>query len=600
MQFIEGQTLAALVEQLQPSAASGTPTLPVFPAAETHQGPALSTENPIKPPTFVRRVAEWGIQAAEALAHAHQVGVVHRDVKPANLIVDSRGNLWVTDFGLAHVQGDTRLTMTGNLVGTFRYMSPEQASGKPAVDHRTDIYSLGATLYELLTLRSPFESNDRQELLRKIDHEEPVAPRTLNKTIPVDLETIVLKAMAKHCDERYHSAGELAEDLRCFLEHRPVRARRPTFLERIGKWTRRHRAVTLSACLLLLLTAAGFAVSTALIAREQSRTQTAYDQLAEEQVRTREAFEAEAAQRARAEESFRQARQVVDFISQIAEEELRDRPDLQEVRRKLLEVALDYYRDFIERGSGDPTIQTALAASHVRVAEILREIGTKADAKAALERARAILDTLPPDQHPPFGRGRPWGVTESSTLPLLVQKPIQEELKLGESVVKKITQLSAKRREASLEFRRESAEEHRERIVELATQEKALLATLTPEQSQRLKQIILQQRGVKALGDSDVADALHLSGEQKEKIRGIINEDRRSAWGGPSGRGRPDPRRRGERPSKTALNENLLSVLNPAQKSHWKEIVGEAFKGEIIPAFGGPPGPGRDFRPSRP
>jgi hypothetical protein len=291
----------------------------------------------------------------------------------------------------------------------------------------------------------------------------------------------------------------------------------------------------------------------------------------------------------------------VDFISQIAEEELRDRPDLQEVRRKLLEVALDYYKDFIERGSGDPSIQTALAASHVRVAEILREIGTKADARAALERARAILDTLPPDQHPPFGRGRPWGFLESSTLPLLVQKPIQEELKLGETVVKKITQLSAKRREASLEFRRESQEEHRERTVEMATQEKALLATLTPEQSQRFKQIILQQRGVKALGDSDVAEALHLNGDQKEKIRGIISEDRRASWGGVPGRGRPDARRRGERPSKSALNENLLSVLTPAQKSQWKEMLGEAFKGEIIPAFGGPPGPGRDFgRPPRP
>jgi serine/threonine protein kinase len=101
---------------------------------------------------FCRTVAQWGIQAAEALDHAHRTGIVHRDIKPANLLIDGHGQLWITDFGLAHVQSDTRLTRTGDLVGTFRYMSPEQASGKAGVDHRTDLYSLGATLYELLTL----------------------------------------------------------------------------------------------------------------------------------------------------------------------------------------------------------------------------------------------------------------------------------------------------------------------------------------------------------------------------------------------------------------------------------------------------------------
>src|SRR5437763_15676049 len=124
------------------------------------------------------------------------MGVVHRDVKPANLLLDARGRLWVTDFGLAQVQTDARLTATGDLLGTLRYMSPEQALAQPVgVDHRTDVYSLGATLYELLTLEPAFPGRDRQEILRQIALEEPRPPRRLNARIPAELETIVLKAM---------------------------------------------------------------------------------------------------------------------------------------------------------------------------------------------------------------------------------------------------------------------------------------------------------------------------------------------------------------------------------------------------------------------
>src|SRR5262249_51858348 len=158
---------------------------------------------------------QLGVQAAEALDNAHQVGIIHRDIKPANLMADGRGHLWVTDFGLAQVRGDTRLTMTGDLVGTLRYMSPEQALAKRVVvDHRTDVYSLGATLYELLTLEPAFSGADRQELLRQIAFEEPRPPRRCNKAIPAELETIVLKALEKNPAERYLTARELAEDLK--------------------------------------------------------------------------------------------------------------------------------------------------------------------------------------------------------------------------------------------------------------------------------------------------------------------------------------------------------------------------------------------------
>ena len=146
-------------------------------------------------------MARLGLEAAEALEHAHQEGIIHRDIKPANLMVDAKGHLWVTDFGLARLQSDSGLTVSGDLLGTLRYMSPEQASGKRVViDGRTDIYSLGVTLYELLTLEPAFEGHDRQELLRRIAEEEPQSPRKLNASIPRELETILLKAMAKEPD----------------------------------------------------------------------------------------------------------------------------------------------------------------------------------------------------------------------------------------------------------------------------------------------------------------------------------------------------------------------------------------------------------------
>src|SRR5262249_46881984 len=173
--------------------------------------------------------AALGVQAAEALEYAHQVGVVHRDVKPANLLIDPRGNLWVADFGLAQVQGDGGLTATGDLVGTLRYMSPEQVlARRGTVDHRTDVYSLGVTLYALLRLAPASPGRDRHELVRQIGSDAPRPPRRLTPAVPEELATIALKAMAKEPADRYATARELADDLRRFLDDRPIRARRPT------------------------------------------------------------------------------------------------------------------------------------------------------------------------------------------------------------------------------------------------------------------------------------------------------------------------------------------------------------------------------------
>ncbi len=174
---------------------------------------------------------------AEALDYAHQEGVLHRDIKPGNLLLGERGQVWVTDFGLARVESDPALTATGDLVGTLRYMSPEQALGdRVAIDHRTDIYSLGATLYELLTLQPVFAGEDRQTLLRQVAFEEPRRLRQVERNLPAALETILLKALAKSPHERYTTAGALAEDLRRFLQKKPIRARRPSLLDRGAKW----------------------------------------------------------------------------------------------------------------------------------------------------------------------------------------------------------------------------------------------------------------------------------------------------------------------------------------------------------------------------
>jgi serine/threonine protein kinase len=221
---------------------------------------------------YIRRVAELGVQVAEALDHAHSRGILHRDIKPGNLLLDELGQLWVADFGLAQIQDNPCLTLTGDILGTLRYMSPESAAGGKlaVVDSRTDIYSLGVTLYELLTLRPAVDGGDRPEILRKIAEEEPAHARKHNAAVPRDLETILLKAAAKEPGSRYATAKDLADDLRRFLEDKPVLARRPGLLDRAAKWSRRHRAVVATGFVGLLAAGAILAGSIGWIVRDRA------------------------------------------------------------------------------------------------------------------------------------------------------------------------------------------------------------------------------------------------------------------------------------------------------------------------------------------
>ena len=196
---------------------------------------------------YFDRLVALAIQAADALDHAHQMGVIHRDIKPSNLMVDAQGRLFVTDFGLAHMTLASDVTRTGDLIGTLRYMSPEQAlAQRVVVDHRTDIYSLGITLYELLTLERAYDGSNK-EILHQIAFVEPRRPRRVNSHIPFELETIVLKAIEKSPNERYATARELANDLRYFADGKAIQATRPTPLERVTRWSRRNAKLTFAA-----------------------------------------------------------------------------------------------------------------------------------------------------------------------------------------------------------------------------------------------------------------------------------------------------------------------------------------------------------------
>ncbi len=208
---------------------------------------SASTAETIWTRSYLEAVCRVVHQVALALEHAHRAGVVHRDVKPSNVLVRPDGVALLTDFGIARDLSVASRTQTGTIAGTPSYLSPEQIEGSSPADARTDVYALGVTLYELMTLRRPFEDDATATLLWRIAHAEPERPLRRNPAVPRDLETIVLKALEKDRDRRYASAGAFAADLLAFLEYRPIEARPPSPLSRVGKLARRHRGISVVA-----------------------------------------------------------------------------------------------------------------------------------------------------------------------------------------------------------------------------------------------------------------------------------------------------------------------------------------------------------------
>jgi WD40 repeat protein/serine/threonine protein kinase/tetratricopeptide (TPR) repeat protein len=244
----EGGALPDMPPASRPVASSATIHLP---------GQAESSALTESGRAYWQSVARIGVQVADALAYAASQGILHRDIKPSNLLLDDKGNVWVTDFGLAKADTDADLTQTGDVVGTLRYLAPERLNGKG--DVRSDVYGLGLTLYEMLTFQPAFEEANRNKLIKRIIHDEPARPRKVNRAVPRDLETIVLKAIARDPAHRYQTPAELAGDLQRFLEDRPVRARRVSEMEKFWRWCRRNPLPASLLALLLVVFLCGFA-----------------------------------------------------------------------------------------------------------------------------------------------------------------------------------------------------------------------------------------------------------------------------------------------------------------------------------------------------
>ncbi len=283
----------------------------IEPRVESSEPGAPSPRSELSDPTagpYWRSVARVGLQVAEALAYAHCQGVVHRDIKPSNQLLDPQGTVWVTDFGLAKADDVDGLTGTGDVVGTLRYMAPERFDGISLP--QGDVYSLGLTLYEMVTLRPAFDDSNRGRLVQKVLREAPAPPRQLDPSVPRDLETVVMKCLHKEPQQRYQSAGALAEDLRRFLADQPILARRASRAECAWRWCRRNPVVAgLSAALLLLLVAVSIgSVLVAVQFREQR------DEAVEKERQAEEAKERAEKQQQRAEEAEQQVRRYLELM----------------------------------------------------------------------------------------------------------------------------------------------------------------------------------------------------------------------------------------------------------------------------------------------
>jgi serine/threonine protein kinase len=357
--------------------------------------------------SFFRTVAQLGIQAADALEHAHRLGIIHRDIKPANLILDNEGKLWVTDFGLAMVQSNVDLTVTGDMVGTLRYMSPEQASAQRGlIDQRTDVYSLGATLYELLALQPVFAESDRHRLLAQIATVDPGSPRRQNPAIPKDLETIVLKALAKSPQERYATAEQLADDLKRFLEDKPIQARRPSIRDRTLKWCKRHKSLLAGSIGLLVLASI---LCAAFFYDRQRREADAYQQKLRAEIEEQRHLLA----------TFREAKKALDeLVLQPTLDRLNKNkdPEVQRENRGLLQKVLIYYQHLADMNSTIPEARYLSAVGYRQVGEIFEALGDLPKGREAYEKSIKTLQAL---------------VTESNTNPQYRSGLTESKLALG-------------------------------------------------------------------------------------------------------------------------------------------------------------------------
>jgi serine/threonine protein kinase len=378
-----------------------TVDLPRTPASdESLAGAIKAISTRLRTKDYWKTVAKIGSQVAGALQYAHSSGVCHRDIKPSNLLIAEDGTVWLVDFGLARLAEENELTQTGDLLGTLRYMSPEQLVGE--FDNRSDVYSLGLTLYELLTFRPAHDASIRSRILQQITEKSPKAPRSINPGIPADLETIVLKATAHDPGDRYQSAGELAEDLQRFIDGFAIQARRASRVELLWRWSRRNPALATTSALALFLLVAVTVVSTwGFVTTRQAYKDLdeAYSDLDSERARAEgnltdamEAFEAIVDRL-----SARGVPQSLDLSSdEDADEEL---PHVQTVAvtqadAELLQELLEFYTKFSKRNDQSAQVAASSARVQRKIGDISQRLGRFDEAVAAYSSAKTIFEEL--------------------------------------------------------------------------------------------------------------------------------------------------------------------------------------------------------------
>ncbi len=370
MSLVEGRSLDRHIRDAEISRATSSNVNNAEAAgydSRTHHAP-LQGQNRF------RNIAQLVAQAADAIHAAHEAGVIHRDIKPSNLILDLQGRVKVTDFGLAIDTADLELTRSGEVVGTIRYMSPEQAAGKRGVvDQRSDVYCLGATLYELLTLKPPFDNDSLAEVVRRKEEGLLTPPRSVDSQIPRALQTIVLKAMRADPRDRYETARDVANDLRNFLDGQPISAVDLTIVEAATCWARRHTGIVLTGAIGLALL---FTIAVIFNIAQKSQ-----------QIVLKQAL-------AGREKNFQNAMRAVDQLGIQFAEKLELIPEATELRRDLLRSSLNYYADFLRESKDDASLTQAVAEAKWKAAQATAGLETLVEASRLYEDADKELAEL--------------------------------------------------------------------------------------------------------------------------------------------------------------------------------------------------------------
>ncbi len=326
-------------------------------------------------------------QAALALDHAHERGVMHRDVKPSNLMLCPDGRVRVLDFGLATTAGESRLTRTGTQLGSLPYMAPEQLNAQ-AVDRRTDIYALGVVLFEMLGLTLPHTGETAEIVMRSILSGTSERLRELNPSVTRDAETVCLTALDPEPARRYPTAADFAADLLNVVELRPILARRASAIERVRRFAQRHPAASTAIALAVLLVVGG----PTLFAIQQHNASVREATL---RARAEEAGAREADLRERAETNFRRALSAVDqMLVDVGDNLLDDVPQMERARKRLLERARDFFTSLHPEEARDPEARQDAISAYARLANVLESLGDRKGARETIDTMLVASDQL--------------------------------------------------------------------------------------------------------------------------------------------------------------------------------------------------------------